>query len=98
MARNTDDIVILEGTEMAKSMRKVSQAHDELLERLFGFVPDVPGEYTTTRAQYARAMREIQKAYGLTAGNPELALFVLEQLSRSPKFKEEDTNGTSQEK
>lgn len=67
-------------------MRYVYAAHDSLLTKLFGFVPENPGEYFVERKVYIKAMREVQKDFQLEEGDPRLVLFVLEQLSRSPRF------------
>jgi hypothetical protein len=65
---------------------KATMAHDEILERLFGSVPDNPSDFTCTREEYDEAMEAVGEKYGYNAGNPDLVLFVLEQLSRSPRF------------
>ena len=66
--------------------QKACTAQDALLIRLFGTVPAVPGDFETTREEYEKAMLSTEVEYGYTAGNPNLVLFVLEQLSRSPRF------------
>ena len=69
-----------------KSRRHVYHAQDALLKKLFGFVPDRPGDYSIARNVYIKAMLEVQKDFELEEGNPILILFILEQLSRSPKI------------
>ena len=69
-----------------KSMQRVAKAHDELLRRLFGFVPDEPATYVVTRRKYTKAMKSVQKDFDLIEGDPDLVLFIFEQLSRSPRF------------
>lgn len=64
----------------------VYEAHDNLLKKLFGFVPENPGDYLVERKVYAKAMKEVQKEFRLEEGDPRLVLFILEQLSRSPRF------------
>ena len=64
----------------------VSAAHDNLLKKLFGFVPENPGDYFIERKAYTKAMKEVQQEFQLEEGDPRLVLFVLEQLSRSPRF------------
>ena len=71
------------------AMQAVRKAHDELLRRLFGEVPEDVGSKTVSREKYTEVMKEIQKEYGLLEGNPDLMLFIFEQLSRSPKFEED---------
>lgn len=66
--------------------RYVYDAHNKLLRILFGFVPENPSDYLVERKVYAKAMKEVQKEFGLEEGDPRLVLFVLEQLSRSPRF------------
>jgi hypothetical protein len=65
---------------------KATKAHDEILLRLFGSVPDDPSDCEVTREAYEDAMEAVGIEYGYSAGNPDLILFVLEQLSRSPRF------------
>lgn len=72
--------------EFEASMQRVVRAHDELLRRLFGFVPEKPGDYVVRREDYARVMESVEQDFGLEEGDPDLVLFVLEQLSRSPRF------------
>lgn len=80
--------VIIQGQEFNKSMKRVAEAQDALLTRLFGSVPENPADYEVTREEYRKAMEETQKEFSLVEGDPDLVLFVLEQLSRSPRFKE----------
>lgn len=61
-------------------------AHDNLLKKLFGFVPENPSDYFVERKTYAKAMKEVQEEFHLEEGNPRLVLFILEQLIRSPRF------------
>ena len=72
------------------AMKKAHEAHNDLLKRLFGEVPKDVGSMVVSREKYAGTMREVQKDHGLIEGNPDLVLFVLEQLSRSPKFEKEE--------
>lgn len=76
--------------DFANSIALVSTAHDELLRRLFGEVPADVGSQTVLREKYTEVMKEIQKEYGLGESSPNHMLFVFEQLSRSPKFKEDE--------
>ena len=76
--------------EFASSVILVSRAHDELLRRLFGKIPEDVGSLVVSREKYTEAMKEIQKEYGLGESSPNHMLFVFEQLSRSPKFKEDE--------
>lgn len=66
--------------------RYIYEAHDHLLKKLFGFVPENPSDYLVERQVYAEAMKEVQKEFQLEEGDPRLVLFILEQLSRSPRF------------
>lgn len=77
-----------EADQFRMSMRRVAIAHDELLRRLFGFVPDQPRAYVVTREDYAKTMISVQRDFNLLEGDPDLVLFILEQLSRSPRFVE----------
>lgn len=76
--------------DFADSMRVVAEAHDELLKRLFGEIPEDVGSMVVSKEKYTEVMKEIQREYGLVEGNPDLMLFVFEQLSRSPQFEEGD--------
>ena len=69
-----------------KSMQRVAKAHDELLQRLFGFVPDKPENLVVSRKKYAKAMKIVQRDFDLVEGDPDFLLFIFEQLSRSPRF------------
>lgn len=69
-----------------KDRAYVYMVHDNLLKKLFGFVPENPGDYYVKRKTYTTAMKEVQKEFHLEKGDPRLVLFVLEQLSRSPRF------------
>lgn len=69
-----------------KDRKYVYAAHDNLLKKLFGFVPENPSDYFVERKAYAKAMKEVKKEFQLEEGDPRLVLFVLEQLSRSPRF------------
>ena len=69
-----------------KNRLHVYHAQDALLKKLFDFVPDRPGDYSIDRNVYIKAMLEVQKDFELEEGNPILILFILEQLSRSPKI------------
>lgn len=71
---------------LEKDFYYVHVAQDNLLKKLFGFVPEHPGDYSVSRKVYVKAVKEIQKEFHLEEGNPKLVLFVLEQLSRSPKI------------
>jgi len=53
---------------------------------LFEFVPQRPGDYVVERKVYIKAMFEVEQETQLGEGDPRLVLFVLEQLSRSPKI------------
>jgi len=75
--------------EFEDAMQTVRKAHDELLKRVFGKVPEDVSSMIVSREKYTETMKEIQKEYGLVEGNPDLILFVFEQLSRSPQFEEE---------
>ena len=77
-----------EAQEFETSVKRAYDAHDKLLQKLFGYVPKNPGELTVSREDYTVAMEAVQKETGLIEGDPDLVLFVLEQLSRSPKFSE----------
>lgn len=81
-----------EAQQFNDSMARVKSAQDELLKKLFGSVPDNPGEHVVTREAYTKAMKDVQAEFGLVEGDPDLVLFVLEQLSRSPRF-ENDNEG-----
>ena len=83
-------ILAQEEKNFADNMQIVAKAHDELLQRLFGEVPQDVSTMTVSRERYTEVMEKIQKEYGLTEGNPALVLFVFEQLSRSPKFEEDE--------
>lgn len=69
-----------------ESMQRVTKAHDKLLQRLFGFVPDQPEIYVVSREKYAKAMKSVQQDFDLVEGDPDFILFIFEQLSRSPRF------------
>lgn len=69
-----------------KSMQRVAKIHDELLKRLFGFVPDKPETLVVSRKKYTKAMKSVQQDFDLVEGDPDFILFVFEQLSRSPLF------------
>jgi hypothetical protein len=69
-----------------KDMQYVYVPQDSLLKKLFDFVPDRPGDYSMDRKVYIKAMLEVQKEFQLEEGNTKLLLFILEQLSRSPKI------------
>lgn len=69
-----------------ESMQRVAKAHDKLLQRLFGFVPDQPETYVVCRRKYAKAMKSVQQDFDLVEGDPDFILFIFEQLSRSPRF------------
>jgi hypothetical protein len=72
------------------SRKRVYDALDKILVKLFGYVPDNPGELKVTRDVYTKAMHEVQEETGLKEGDPDFMLFVMEQLSRSPKFENEE--------
>lgn len=76
--------------EFEASRKRVYEAHDTLLKKLFGYVPGDPENYTVTRSAYKEAMHEVQDEYQLVEGDPDMVLFVLEQLSRSPRFIDEE--------
>ena len=76
--------------EFASVVALVSGAHDELLRRLFGEVPKDVRSLVVSRERYTEVMKDIQKEYGLGEGSPNHMLFVFEQLSRAPKFKEDE--------
>lgn len=78
--------------DFEKSRKRVYAAHDALLVKLFGYVPEVPGELTVDRPAYVKAMHEVQEEYGLVDGDSDMVLFVLEQLSRSPRFAKEEVD------
>ncbi|OLN28960.1 hypothetical protein [Desulfosporosinus metallidurans] len=69
-----------------ESMQRVAKAHDKLLQRLFGFVPDQPETYVVSRKKYTKAMKSVQQDFDLVEGDPDFILFIFEQLSRSPRF------------
>ena len=71
---------------LEKDFQYVHDAQDRLLKKLFGFVPERPGDYVVDRKAYIKAMFEVEKEFQLGEGDPRLVLFVLEQLSRSPKI------------
>jgi hypothetical protein len=60
-----------------------------LLTKLFGSVPEAPGKCEVTRSAYKKAMNEVKEEFSLVEGDPDTVLFMLEQLSRSPRFIEE---------
>jgi len=80
----------IDATEFEKARKRVYEAHDSLLIKLFGYIPGEPGNYTVSRSAYTKAMHEVQKETGLVEGDPDMILFVLEQLSRSPRFLDEE--------
>lgn len=67
-------------------MRYVYVAHNKLLKKLFGFVPENPSDYLVERKVYAKALKEVQKEFHFEDGEPKSTLFVLEQLIHSPRF------------
>jgi hypothetical protein len=69
--------------------QKVAKAHDSILEKLFGFIPDNPGDYEVSREDYKKAMEEVEKEFNIKEGDEAFLPFIFEQLSRSPRFKEE---------
>ena len=69
-----------------KSLKRVAKAQDELLRRLFGFIPDQPETYVVSREKYAKAIKSVQQDFDLVEGDPDFILFIFEQLSRSPRF------------
>lgn len=75
--------------QFERSRKRVYDAQDDLLTKLFGSVPENPAEFEVTREEYIKAMDEVKAEHGLQEGDPDLVLFVLEQLSRSPRIKEE---------
>lgn len=79
----------IDDTKFEDDMSYVAKAHDSLLCYLFGEVPEDISKKVVSRNEYKEALQAIQKDYGLTEGDSRYVLFVLEQLSRSPKFKEE---------
>lgn len=78
-----------DAVDFNKSRKRVYEAQDALLTKLFGYVPDEPGCHFVTREAYTKAKIEVQKEFGLVEGDSDLVLFVLEQLSRSPRFLDE---------
>lgn len=72
--------------QFEKSMQRVTKAHDELLKRLFGFTPDEPRTFIVEREDYTKAMKSVQRDFDLMEGDPDFVLFILEQLSRPPRF------------
>ena len=85
---NRDDKVSPKGDydEFEASIQRAARAHDELLSRLFGYVPQTPSELVVSREDYTIAMQSVQNDFGLVEGDRDLVLFILEQLSRSPRF------------
>ena len=67
-------------------IRYVSIVQDSRLKNLFGFIPVHPADYIVDRKAYIKAMIKVQQEFQLEEGDPRLVLFVLEQLSRSPKI------------
>jgi len=80
-----------EALDFVNAMILVSKAHDELLRRLFGGVPVNVKFLAVSREKYTEVMQDIQKEYGLGEGSPNHMLFVFEQLSRSPRFEEDES-------
>lgn len=66
---------VKEMDEFTTSMQRVARAHDELLRRLFGFVPERPGDFVVRREEYARVMESVAQDFGLEEGDPDLVLF-----------------------
>jgi hypothetical protein len=87
------DRVLTPAEEFERSRKRVYEAHNALLTKLFGSVPDQPYKHEVTRKVYKQAMEEVKKEFGLEEGDPDLVLFVLEQLSRSPRFSDEEQEG-----
>jgi len=76
-----------EGIEnLEKDFHYVHDAQDSLLRKLFGFVPQRPGDYTVKHTSYIKTLFEVAQEFQLVEGDPRLALFVLEQIFRSPKI------------
>jgi hypothetical protein len=71
---------------LEKDFQFVHDTQDKLLKKLFGFVPERPGDYVVDRKAYIKAMFEVEKESQLGEGDPRLFFFVLEQLYRSPKI------------
>lgn len=69
-----------------KGFQFVHDAQDSLLKKLFGFVPRRPGDYTVDHTAYIKTFFEVEQEFQLVEGDPRLALFVLEQIFRSPKI------------
>lgn len=82
--------------EFEASVNRVSRAHNALLTKLFGFVPENPGEYIVSHKEYIKAMEEVQQEFRLVEGDPDFVLFILEQLSRSPRFRTRRKNADKQ--
>lgn len=53
-----------------KNMKYAYAAHDNLLKKLFDFVPENPGDYLVERKVYTKAMKEVQKEFRLEEGHP----------------------------
>jgi hypothetical protein len=70
---------------------KATKAVDTLLQKLFGSVPEKPSDFVASRADYKKSMEEVEQEFGYTDGNPDVILFILEQLSRSPRLTDTET-------
>lgn len=84
----------IEMKEFEIARKKAFDAHNALLTKIFGSVPEDPSKLITTREVYTKAMKEVEKEFNIAEGGDpsEVMLFMLEQLSRSPKFEEEEGN------
>ncbi|MFZ3132215.1 MAG: hypothetical protein WA125_14260 [Desulfosporosinus sp.] len=72
--------------DFVRSMQRAAEAQDELLRRLFGFIPQHPDHHYVDRERYIKVMNSVVQDFKLLSGDPDLVLFVFEQLSRSPRF------------
>lgn len=69
------------------SIKRASEAQDALLQKLLGQVPNNPADFEVTKSAYKEAAAIIEREYNFTES--EGVLFLLEQLSRSPRIAEE---------
>ena len=50
---------------LEKDFQFLHYAQDRLLEKLFGFVPERPGDYVVDRKSYIKGMMEVEKDFQL---------------------------------
>lgn len=74
----------------------ISEAHEELMYRLFGSdITEVdPTTLSVSRKKYDKKLKEVQKEYGLKQGHPQFMEWVFTCVGRSPIIVEdEDAEG-----